>query len=48
MDRAATTAGVPVDILKSHRNRVLTTEDPAQARRLLAEAYDDFAWRAAA
>ena len=27
---------------------VLTAEEPAQARRLLAEAYDDFAWRAAA
>jgi hypothetical protein len=27
---------------------VLTAEQPADALRLLAEAYDDFAWRAAA
>jgi hypothetical protein len=27
---------------------VLTAEEPTQARRLLAEAYDDFVWRAAA
>jgi hypothetical protein len=34
--------------LKQHRSRVLTAEEPAEARRLLAQAYDDFAWRAAA
>src|SRR5262245_48373993 len=48
LDCAATTAGVSVELLKSHRSRVLTAEEPAQARRLLAEAYDDFGWRAAA
>jgi tRNA-dihydrouridine synthase B len=48
LDRAAATAGVSVELLKSHRGRVLTAEEPAHARRLLAEAYDDFAWRVAA
>lgn len=48
LDSAAATAGAPVEILKTHRSRVLTAEGPEQARQLLAEAYDDFAWRAAA
>lgn len=48
LDSAAATAGAPVEILKIHRGRVLTAEAPAQARRFLAEAYDDFAERAAA
>lgn len=48
LDHAANTAGVPADRLKHHRARVLTAEQPAEARRLLAEAFDDFAWRAAA
>ena len=44
---AAATVGAPAALLKEHRSRVLTTEQPARARRLLAEAYDDFS-RAAA
>ena len=48
LNSAAATAGVSVDMLKNHRARVLTAEEPAQARRLLADAYDAFAWRAAA
>jgi tRNA-dihydrouridine synthase B len=48
LDSAAATAGVSTDLLKDHRARVLTAEEPAQARRLLANAYDAFAWRAAA
>jgi tRNA-dihydrouridine synthase B len=48
LDSAAATAGVSSDLLKSHRAHVLTADEPAQARRLLANAYDDFAWRAAA
>jgi hypothetical protein len=35
-------------MLKQQRARVLTTDEPALARRLLADAYDAFAWRAAA
>lgn len=48
LDSAAASAGVSIDLLKSHRARVLTAEEPAQARSLLADAYDAFAWRAAA
>jgi len=48
LDSAAASIGAPIELLKNHRARVLTAEEPAQARRLLAEAYDAFAWRAAA
>ncbi len=48
LDCAANDAGVAADALKHHRARVLTAEKPAEARRLLADAFDDFAWRAAA
>jgi tRNA-dihydrouridine synthase len=48
LDAAAASAGAPIDLLKSHRTRVLTAEEPVQARRRLAEAYDALAWRAAA
>ena len=48
LDAAAETAGIAQDRLKAHRARVLTAEEPAQALKLLAEAYDDFGWRAAA
>ena len=48
LDTAAATAGASIALLKDHRARVLTAEEPAHARRLLADAYDAFAWRAAA
>jgi tRNA-dihydrouridine synthase B len=48
LDSAAASTDVSPAILKNHRARVLTAEEPAQARRLLADAYDAFAWRAAA
>ena len=48
LDCAAETAGVADERLKLHRGHVLTAEAPADALRLIAEAYDDFAWRAAA
>jgi nifR3 family TIM-barrel protein len=48
LDTAGATAGAPIALLKDHRTRVLTAEEPAQARHRLAEAYDDLAWRAAA
>ena len=48
LDHAAVTAAAPPDVLKNHRGRVLTADEPAHARRYLAEAFDDFAWRAAA
>jgi tRNA-dihydrouridine synthase B len=48
LECAANTAGVPAERLRHHRGRVLTADEPAEARRLLAEAFDDFAERAAA
>jgi tRNA-dihydrouridine synthase len=48
LDRAAATAAAPPEVLKNHRGRVLTADEPAHTRRYLAEAFDDFAWRAAA
>jgi tRNA-dihydrouridine synthase B len=48
LDSAAATVGAPVALLKHYRSRVLTAEEPARARRLLAEAYDNFSLRAAA
>jgi tRNA-dihydrouridine synthase B len=48
LDAAAASVAAPIDLLKAHRMRVLTAEEPEQARRLLADAYDDFTWRAAA
>jgi tRNA-dihydrouridine synthase B len=48
LDTAATTAGAPTELLKHHRARVLTAEEPREARRHLADAYDAFAWRMAA
>lgn len=48
LDAAAGSAGASDDMLKTHRARVLTAEQPSDARRLLAEAYDAFGWRAAA
>jgi nifR3 family TIM-barrel protein len=48
LDHAAATAAAPIEVLKNHRGRVLTADEPAHARRYLAEAFDDFAWRAAA
>ena len=48
LDTAAATVGAPNDLLKQHRARVLTADQPAHARRHLADAYEAFAWRAAA
>jgi nifR3 family TIM-barrel protein len=48
LDSAAATIGASAELLKSHRNRVLTAEQPSHARRFLVDAYDDFTQRAAA
>jgi tRNA-dihydrouridine synthase B len=48
LDCAAETANVAPERLNFHRGRVLTAEAPDQAVLLLSQAYDDFAWRAAA
>src|SRR5262249_19033649 len=43
LDAAAETAGASESLLKAHRARVLTADDPAAVRRHLADAYMDFA-----
>lgn len=48
LDAAASTAGVALDLLKRWRGAVLTSENPADARVRLAQAYDAFACGAAA
>jgi nifR3 family TIM-barrel protein len=48
LDAAAASAGIAFETLKSWRGNVLTTEDPAAARKRLAEAYDAFACGAVA
>jgi tRNA-dihydrouridine synthase B len=48
LDAAADTAGIPDDQLKATRAHVLTSEDPAEVQRRLADGYDSFGWRAAA
>jgi tRNA-dihydrouridine synthase B len=48
LDAAATIAGVPADILKATRGRVLTATDPAVVLRRLAEAFDAFGAHGAA
>jgi nifR3 family TIM-barrel protein len=48
LEAAATSVGSPGEILKTHRGRVLTAEDPASINALLKDAFDDFAMRVAA
>jgi nifR3 family TIM-barrel protein len=48
LDAAAATAGVSADLLKKYRAQVLTVEEPREAVRRLADAYDAFGWSAAA
>jgi nifR3 family TIM-barrel protein len=42
LDTAAASAGAAGDLLKKHRQRVLTAEQPVMVRRLLSEAFDAF------
>jgi nifR3 family TIM-barrel protein len=42
LNEAAATAGAPEHLLKNHRSRVLTADDPACVLALLAEAFDAF------
>jgi len=48
LDFAAACSRVPSGTLKTWRSRILTSEDPASVHRALNEAFDDFAWSAAA
>jgi tRNA-dihydrouridine synthase B len=43
LDAAAETAGAPDTLLRAHRARVLTADDPKMVRRYLAQAYAEFA-----
>ncbi|WP_316178389.1 MULTISPECIES: tRNA dihydrouridine synthase DusB [unclassified Bradyrhizobium] len=48
LDVAAQHAQAPAEKLKAWRDRILTSEQPSQVHRALREAFDDFAWSAAA
>jgi nifR3 family TIM-barrel protein len=48
LDIAAESSRAPAETLKSWRQRILTSEDPRGVHRSLQNAYDDFAWSAAA
>jgi tRNA-dihydrouridine synthase B len=48
LDSAAGYGRVPAAKLKQWRHRILTSEEPASVQRSLEDAFDDFAWSAAA
>jgi nifR3 family TIM-barrel protein len=48
LDVAADTSGAPAETLKAWRQKILTSEDPGLVHRSLQDAFDDFAWSAAA
>jgi tRNA-dihydrouridine synthase B len=48
LDVAARCSRAPVVKLKGWRERILTSDDPSSVHRSLTDAYDDFAWSAAA
>jgi nifR3 family TIM-barrel protein len=48
LDTAAHYGRVPATKLKDWRQRILTSDEPASVHRALGDAFDDFAWSAAA
>lgn len=48
LDIAANYGRTPAETLKAWREKILTSEDPARVHRALEDAFDDFAWSAAA
>ena len=48
LEAAAGHSCSPAEVLKNWRGRILTSEDPHAVQRSLDEAFDDFAWSAAA
>jgi tRNA-dihydrouridine synthase B len=48
LEIAARFGGAPAQKLKAWRERILTSEDPHRVDRSLQDAFDDFAWSAAA
>ena len=48
LEVAASCGRTPAQKLKAWRERILTSDDPSHVHRALEEAFDDFAWSAAA
>lgn len=48
LEVAALCSGAPAETLKSWRQKILTSDDPRRVHRSLEDAFDDFAWSAAA
>jgi tRNA-dihydrouridine synthase B len=48
LETAAHYSHAPAEKLKTWRSRILTSEDPKRVHKALGEAFDDFAWSAAA
>ncbi|MGY8663440.1 tRNA dihydrouridine synthase DusB, partial [Bradyrhizobium sp. UFLA05-109] len=48
LDVAAHLSRAPTEKLKAWRQSILTSEDPRAVHRSLQDAFDDFAWSAAA
>jgi nifR3 family TIM-barrel protein len=48
LEIAAQCSRAPADTLKEWRQKILTSEDPHRVHRSLQDAFDDFAWSAAA
>lgn len=48
LEIAAECGRAPAETLKNWRHKILTSEDPHRVHRSLQDAYDDFAWSAAA
>jgi nifR3 family TIM-barrel protein len=48
LEVAAAVGGVPASVLKTWRGKILTADDPAGVQRSLVDAFEDFAWSAAA
>jgi nifR3 family TIM-barrel protein len=48
LDTAAHYGRAPAETLKSWRHKILTSDDPNRVHQALEEAFDDFAWSAAA
>jgi nifR3 family TIM-barrel protein len=48
LEAASLCARTPAEKLKAWRQKILTSEDPRAVHQALAEAFDDFAWSAAA
>jgi tRNA-dihydrouridine synthase B len=48
LEIAAVCGRAPAQTLKTWREKILTSDDPSRVHRSLEEAFDDFAWSAAA